>query len=109
VTRDELAEVFARFGVGVTEVNGLPVDAMVIDRRALEPPSKVLLFSTADLPTRPGTPADMLMGVPAVVDFEGVPHRIESSSLVPAGQVYVIDEGAMRDVLDRSLREWRVS
>lgn len=109
VTQETLAEAFAQFGVGVTVADGLPVDSMLIDGRALEPPSKVLLFSTEDLPTRPGTPTDMLMGVPAVVDFEGVPHRVESSSLVPAGQVYVIDEGAMQDASDRSLREWRAA
>ncbi|MEO3922694.1 hypothetical protein ABGB07_02245 [Micromonosporaceae bacterium B7E4] len=65
-------------------------------------PTKILIFSQEDLPTRTGTPADFLLGVPPVIEFEGEPHHVRSSPYVPAGQMYVIDTAK----LDFSPMEW---
>lgn len=83
MTRDEVVDMLARVGVD-------------LDR--LEPPSKVLLISAADLPADacPAVEPGLPWGVPLVVEVDGVPHRVQSSRLVPAGEVYSVDETLWR-------------
>jgi hypothetical protein len=58
-------------------------------------PTKVIVFSDQDLPRREATAVDRLLGVPAVIEYDGEPHLVRSSPYVPAGQAYVIDTAAL--------------
>jgi hypothetical protein len=58
-------------------------------------PTKVIVVSDEDLPIRTAVMLATLLGVPAVVDWEGEPHTVRSSQFVPPGQMYVFDTAAL--------------
>ena len=68
-------------------------------------PYWVAIFSALDLPTaRPEIAAHIaLYGVPAVVTVDGRPMAMRTSTLVPAGQVYVVNEEPLRRWQDAPL------